>query len=74
MALSTADAARLASLQAAYDKLIAGSAVASVASGDKKVDYAKGDVATLKAEIDSLNAKAAASCGRTRGAVRFQIR
>lgn len=73
MALSTSEATRLAGLQAAYDKLISGSAVASVASGDRKVDYNKGDVTNLKAQIDMLTAKSTAPCGRSRGAVRFRI-
>lgn len=73
MALSNADTARLATLQAAYDKLITGSATASVMSGGRRVDYAKADETTIKSEIDKLTAAAGSPSGRTRGAVRFRI-
>jgi hypothetical protein len=77
MALSDADAARLASLQGAYDKLISGQAVAKVQSaGGRMVEYGKADIATLRQEIDGLKAAAAApsSCPpRTRGSITFRI-
>ena len=72
MALSTQDAATLVSLQAAYDKLISGQAVAVVQENGSKTEWAKGDVAALKARIDSLNA-AASPTGRARGAIGFRI-
>lgn len=73
MALSDADAARLASLQAAYDRLIKGEAAASVMSGGRRVDYAKAEETTIKSEIDRLMAAAGSHSGRTRGAVRFRV-
>lgn len=72
MSLSADDAARLAALKSAYDKLISGSAVASVSSGGRRVEYSKGDIATVKAEIEALEAKCS-SGRRQRGAVRFRI-
>jgi hypothetical protein len=74
MSLTEADAARLAMLQAAYDKLIAGTQVAAVRFADgRSVNYTAGDLAVLKAEIDKLNAAAANPC-RSRGAIRFNVR
>lgn len=73
MSLSADDAARLASLQGAYDKLIKGEATASVMSGGRRVDYAAGDKQKVKDEIDRLNAAASAPRGRTRGALGFRI-
>ncbi len=73
MALSTADAARLAQLKTAYDQLITGKAVASVSSGGRTVTYTKADMEMLKSEIDRLEALAASPSGRSRGAVRFRI-
>jgi len=75
MALSADDAARLASLKAAYDKLIAGGQVQRVrnASG-REVEYGRGDVEALKREIDQLEGLAASTSGARRGALRFQVR
>lgn len=73
MALTTEETARLASLTAAYDRLIGGSAVAKVSAFGRTVDYAQADMARLKAEIDQLSA-AASDTGNRRGALRFRIR
>ena len=55
MALSDADAARLASLQAAYDRLITGSAIAEVEYAGEKRRFAPADVPVLRQEIARLN-------------------
>lgn len=75
MALSDADAARLASLKAAYDALISGVRVARVrTTAGREVEYGQGDVAALKREIDQLEALATSTTGARRGALRFQVR
>lgn len=71
MALSAADAARLAALRAAYDQLISGKAVAKVQRDGRSIDYAQGDKERLRGEIDALEAAAA---GRRRGAITFRFR
>lgn len=71
MALSPAEAQRLADLRAAYDQLIAGKAVAKVQRDGRSIDFAQADVARLRAEIESLEAAAA---GRRRGPIRFRFR
>ena len=73
MALTSEEELRLAKLQAAYDKLISGQAVAEVQSDGETLKYTAGNFAHLKAAIDALNAKKASSTGRTRGAIRFRI-
>lgn len=73
MALSTEDAARLASLKAAYDLLITGAHVALAMSGGRQVRYGVGDIPRLRAEIDRLEALAANPTGRQRGAMKFRI-
>jgi hypothetical protein len=73
MALSDSDAARLASLQAACDKLITGAKVARVVFPDgRTVEYGAGDMTKLKQEIDQLNA-AGSTSGNKRGALRFTV-
>lgn len=75
MALSDADAARLALLQAAYDKLISGQRVARVrTSAGREVEYGQGDTAALKREIDQLVALQASTTATRRGALTFQVR
>lgn len=56
MALSDADAARLAALQAARDKLIMGVAVAEIEYNGERRSFAKADLQTLKDEIAALTA------------------
>lgn len=75
MALTEAEAARLAALQAAYDKLISGVRVARVrTAAGKEVEYGQGDVDALKREIDQLAGQQASPTGNRRGALRFQVR
>lgn len=71
MALSTADALRLASLRLAYDQLIAGNKIAKVSSGDRSVDYSAADINRLEAEIRGLEAMN--ETGRRRGAISFGL-
>lgn len=73
MALSASDAARLATLQAALDALISGARVAKITVNGKTTEYSKGDVAELKSQIQILQAAAASSSGRTRGAIGFRL-
>ena len=73
MALTTEDAARLADLRAAYDKLIKGEKVASVTAFGRRKDYAQADLKRLKDEIDDLAAQAATTTGRRRGAIGFRF-
>jgi hypothetical protein len=74
MALSTEDTARLAALRTAYDQLLAGKMVAEIQRGDRTLKYAQADKAGLKAEIDRLEAEAAATgTVQRRGALRFRI-
>lgn len=72
MALTADQSARLAALQAAYDALISGAAVAKVSSGGRSVDYAQGDQDRLRREIDALEAQATGR-GRRRGAITFRF-
>ena len=77
MALSTEDAARLASLKAGYDALLLGQNVVRVQThGGRLVERGQGDVAALKREIDQLEGLAASTSAtpRTRGALRFVVR
>lgn len=72
MALTSAQATRLASLQTAYDQLIAGGRPIRIDAAGRRVDYAPADMTKLKSEIDQLNALASTT-RRTRGAVRFRL-
>jgi hypothetical protein len=73
MALSDPDAARLASLQAAYDKLITGAKVARVVFPDgRPSNTLAGEMTKLKKEIDQLMA-AGSTSGNRRGALRFIV-
>lgn len=73
MALTDAQAARLAKLQTAYDALIGGSKVQRISTPNgPSVEYGPGDTAKLKAEIDQLNAAASTSAYQ-RGAIRFTV-
>lgn len=73
MALTSEQTTRLASLTAAYDRLIAGEAVAKVSAFGRTVDYSQADMTRLKAEIDQLSASAS-DTGNRRGALRFRVR
>lgn len=56
MALSDADTARLASLRAARDKLITGTAIAEVEYNGTRRSYARADMQALADEITALEA------------------
>ena len=71
MALTDAQIARLALLEAARDRLLSGGVVAKVSSGGRTVEYAPADLGTLRAEIRELQAL---QSDRVRGPVRFRFR
>jgi len=75
MALSTEDAARLASMKAARDRLLKGEAVAEVSSGGRSKKYAQADLAGLEGQIDALEASAVSGRPvRRRGSITFRFR
>lgn len=74
MALSDADAARLALLKAKRDALIGGGQVRKIQHGARSKEFADGDPDKLQAEIDRLEAKEATGCGRRRGPITFRFR
>ena len=53
--LSDSDAARLAMLQAAYDQLISGKAIAEIEYNGEKRVFAQADITSLRDEIASLS-------------------
>lgn len=71
MALSDADAARLAALRAARDKLISGQQTSKVASGPSVVEFAAGNIDAVMSEIARLEARERAR--PSLGAMRFRI-
>ena len=73
MALSTEESARLTRLQAAYDQIISGANPTMIQEGASRTQFGEGDVTTLKAEIDALQAKAASPTSSRRGAVSFRV-
>jgi hypothetical protein len=73
MALSATDAARLASLLAARDKLIAGDKRSRVTYGSTTVEYSQADMTRLDSEISRLQAMDDTSSQRRGGAIRFRI-
>lgn len=73
MPLSTEEAARLAQLQAARDKLISGTNVTSIQEGASRTQFGTGNPDDLLAEIEKLEAKQASKTGRVRGALTFGI-
>lgn len=74
MPLSLTEAARLASLRAQRDALIAGTKVTKVTHGARSTELAQGDPDKLQAEIDRLEAQEATGSRRRRGALTFQFR
>jgi len=77
MALSTADAARLATLKSGYDQLLLGTNTVSVRTANgRMIERGQGDIAALKREIDQLESQAALpdETPRPRGALRFRVR
>lgn len=74
MALSDADAARLAQLRIQRDALIGGTKVRRITHGQRTKEMVEGDPAALQAEIDRLEAMSVTSSARRRGAVTFRFR
>lgn len=74
MALSDADAARLASLKAKRDALIGGGQVRKIQHGPRSKEFSDGDPDKLQAEIDRLEAQAATGCSRRRGPITFRFK
>lgn len=75
MPLSTEDAARLANLKLARDRLISGDQVSKVTSGGRTVEYGQADMTRLDGEIDSLETAATSTTPRRkRGAITFRFR
>lgn len=74
MALSDADAARLAQLRIQRDALIGGTKVRRITHGQRTKEMVEGDPAALKAEIDRLEAMSVSSSSRRRGAITFRFR
>lgn len=75
MALSDADAARLASLRTARDNLISGQAVSKITSGGRTVEYGPADLQRLNGDISALEAAEARNgTVRRRGPIRFAVR
>lgn len=72
MPLTLQEEARLARLEAAYEKAISGQHAKVTQSGGRRVEFAEVDLGKLKAEIEGLQAKATAG-GRQRGALRFRL-
>lgn len=72
MALSAADAARLASLSAAYDLLVSGKAIAEVEYNGERRAFAKADLQKLQDEIANLSSGVASVRSRY-GTVRVRM-
>lgn len=74
MALTDAQAARLAALIAQRDALIGGGAVKKITHGARSKEMTEGNADKLQAEIDRLEAQATTGCNRRRGAITFALR
>lgn len=74
MALTDAEAARLAALIAKRDALIGGDAVRKITHGSRSKEMAEGDPDKLQAQIDRLEAQALTGSTRRRGAITFALR
>ncbi|MDR7232285.1 hypothetical protein J2X45_003391 [Caulobacter sp. BE264] len=72
MPLTLQEEARLARLEAAYEKALSGQRAKVTQSGGRRVEYGDVDLTKLKAEIEGLQAKATDG-GRQRGALRFRL-
>ncbi len=73
MALSTEDAAELASLKAARTALLSGKLPSSVIYNGQRTDFAAIPEGRLEARIGALEAMDASSSSRRRGSVRFRL-
>lgn len=74
MPLSSADAAKLAKYEAAYDALLMGSNTVKIETDGMSQTFGQGNVARLKVAIDNLKAAdTATGSGRSRGAIRFSV-
>lgn len=74
MALSEADALRLARLRQRRDEMIAGTKVSKVTSGPRSTEFAQGDADALQSEIEQLEALERTGRRRRRGAITFAYR
>lgn len=74
MALSDADAARLATLKARRDALIGGEGVKKITHGSRSKEMTDGDPDKLQAEIDRLEAQALTGSARRRAPITFALR
>lgn len=74
MALTDAEALRLATLTAQRDALIGGGAVKKITHGSRSKELTEGNADKLQAEIDRLEAKAVTGSARRRGAITFALR
>lgn len=76
MALSTADAARLAELRAQLAAALDPNRATKVTSGGRSVERATPDIKALERQIDALEAADATASGRVRrrGALTFRWR
>lgn len=74
MALTEAEAARLAQLKAKRDALMTGDSVRRITHGDRSKELAPGDLAALQGEIDRLEAAAVTGTRKRRGAITFVFR
>lgn len=72
MALSDADAARLITLQAAYDKIMTGQSIAEVEYNGEKRVYGRADMQRLSDEIAALSSGVASVRARY-GTVRVRM-
>lgn len=72
MALSDADAARLAALQAAYDKLISGQAIAETEYNGERRSFSRADMQGLRDELAALSSGIATTRPRY-GTVRVRM-
>lgn len=74
MALTTAEAAELASLTDALTRARTGQLVTRIVYNGQETDFSKVDLPDLRARVEELNSLAASSsCTRRRGAVSFRL-
>jgi hypothetical protein len=74
MALTADEAARLATLRAAYDRVITGGQVVRVEFNGRLTAFGPGNAAALLAEIQKLEVNEASPTARRRGAIGFRSR
>lgn len=73
MALSDAEAARLAQLEAARDALISGRSVSKISAHGRSKDMAPADLSRLEGEIETLRMAQQSGNRRRRGALTFRF-